>query len=128
MITDFKTTSTGPVAKIRGYWHSVNGTSRTNVVEVRYTLRDSELEALGLVNDLTPFSACTPEQVELAQKLDGMNKYLLSHRMRIECAGVEARVFLFVEIGDGFRRSEEQSVTAAMRTAQDLIDWTESQI
>lgn len=40
-------TSTGPVALIDGVWYSVNGTS-TEVYEVRYALRPSEVEALGL--------------------------------------------------------------------------------
>lgn len=46
-------TSTGPVALIDGTWYSVNGTS-TEVFEIRYALRPSEITALGLTAPPAP--------------------------------------------------------------------------
>ena len=48
--TDFKQTSTGPIAKIDGKWWSVNGTHQ-DIVDVRYALNSTELQRLGIKND-----------------------------------------------------------------------------
>jgi hypothetical protein len=47
VVTDFRQTSVGPVAKAEGVWYSVNGT-RGDIMDVRHRLSDAELARLGL--------------------------------------------------------------------------------
>lgn len=51
-ITDFRHTTTGPVARIDGVWHSVNGLH--SVSEIRYPLSQREIDALQLDEGRTP--------------------------------------------------------------------------
>ena len=48
--TDFRSTSTGPIAKINGTWYSVNGTTH-DIVDIRYELTQRELSQHGVTND-----------------------------------------------------------------------------
>ena len=48
--SEFKNTSTGPIAKIDGKWWSVNGTHQ-DIVDVRYALNSRELQREGIKND-----------------------------------------------------------------------------
>lgn len=48
--TDFRTTSTGPIAKAGGVWYSVNGT-RGDIMDIRHRLSSEELAKFGVTND-----------------------------------------------------------------------------
>lgn len=48
--TEYKQTSTGPIAKIDGKWFSVNG-DHQEIIDVRYALNSTELQRLGIEND-----------------------------------------------------------------------------
>ena len=47
-LTNYRTTSTGPIARINGTWYSVNGGPHRGWIETRYPLTQSELAALVL--------------------------------------------------------------------------------
>jgi len=48
--TDFRQTSTGPIAKVNGRWYSVNGT-RDDIMDIRYSLSKEDLAKFGVNND-----------------------------------------------------------------------------
>jgi len=48
--TDFRQTSTGPIAKVNGRWYSVNGT-RDDIMDIRYSLSKEDLTKFGVNND-----------------------------------------------------------------------------
>lgn len=48
--TDFRSTSTGPIAKADGRWYSVNG-RRGDIMDVRHALSPEELTKHGVSND-----------------------------------------------------------------------------
>jgi hypothetical protein len=48
--TDFLFTKTGPIAKHRGIWYSVNG-YRDDIVDIRHELTEAELKEFGVEND-----------------------------------------------------------------------------
>ena len=51
--TEIRLTATGPIACYDGIWYSVNGTSY-EVQEIRFALRDFELEEFGIRNRPQP--------------------------------------------------------------------------
>jgi len=48
--TDFKHTSSGPIAKAGGRWYSVNGV-KGDIVDVRHALKAEELSKYKVTND-----------------------------------------------------------------------------
>ena len=48
--TDFRQTSTGHIALIKGRWYSVNGT-RNDIMDIRYRLSKEDLAKFGVHNE-----------------------------------------------------------------------------
>ena len=49
-VTGFKITPEGPIAKIKGIWHSVNGV-QGDIMDVRYSLTEKERIKYKVIND-----------------------------------------------------------------------------
>lgn len=49
-VTGFTMTSTGPIAKIEGFWYSVNGILG-DIIDIRYALTKEELTKYSVSND-----------------------------------------------------------------------------